>query len=295
MIDQFSGYITALVTPFTDNNKVDHNILEKLIERQIKHGINGIVPIGTTGEWPTLSNDEAKEVVKTCVDTAKDRIPVIANIGTNNTQETINMAQWAQNINVDALLIVTPYYNKPTQCGLYAHYEAVHNSTDLPIIIYNIPGRSVVDMHVDTMVELTKLPRILGVKDATADLERPLLIKQKAKSNFYQLSGEDSTVVAFLSHGGHGCISVISNVFPDLCTQMYNYWQEENYALAYALRDRLFVISKAMFCETNPVPIKYALSLINQCRPDVRLPLVKLQQSSIDIINDVMCNYVEKK
>lgn len=269
----FYGSITALITPFK-NGEIDWQAFDKLVEWQIENGTHGLVPCGTTGESPTMSHDEHKAIVKRCVDIVKGRIPVIAGSGSNSTQEAIELTQHAQEVGADAALVVTPYYNKPTQAGMVAHYNAIHDATSLPLIIYNIPGRCVVDMDVDTMAELAKLPNIVGVKDATDDLYRPLITRVKIGESFYQLSGNDPTVGAFLAQGGHGVISVISNVAPKQCADMHNAWRTKDFAAYERLRDSLALLAMDIFCESSPAPIKYACSKLGLCSDEVRLPIL---------------------
>jgi 4-hydroxy-tetrahydrodipicolinate synthase len=268
------GCLTALITPFR-NGKVDEKAFQKFVEWQIAEGIHGLVPCGTTGESPTLSHPEHDRVIELCVEVAKGRVPVVAGTGSNSTDECIRLTQHAQKAGADAALVVTPYYNKPTQEGLYQHYKAVHDASDLPIIIYNIPGRSVVDMTIDTMARLAKLPRIAGVKDATNDLGRALLTRLATGPNFAMLSGEDPTVVAFLAQGGHGIISVCSNIAPRLNARMQEAWQKGDLKTVGEIRDRLMPVSMALFAETSPGPVKYAASLQGHCTSEVRLPLVE--------------------
>ncbi len=268
------GCLTALITPFRDG-KVDEKAFQKFVEWQIAEGIHGLVPCGTTGESPTLSHPEHDRVIELCVEVAKGRVPVVAGTGSNSTDECIRLTQHAQKAGADAALVVTPYYNKPTQEGLFQHYKAVHDSSDLPIIIYNIPGRSVVDMTVETMARLAKLPRIAGVKDATNDLGRALLTRLACGPKFAMLSGEDPTVVAFLAQGGHGIISVCSNIAPRLNARMQEAWQKGDLKTVGEIRDRLMPVSMALFGETSPGPVKYAASLQGHCTAEVRLPLVE--------------------
>ena len=270
---RFTGSYTALITPFRDG-KVDEYAFTKLVERQIAEGTDGLVPCGTTGESPTLSHAEHRRVVELCIEIAKTRAVVMAGAGSNSTEEAISLTQHAQNAGADAVLIVTPYYNKPTQAGLYAHYRAIHDASDIPIFIYNIPGRSVIDMSVETMKRLAELPRIVGVKDATADLARPLRTRVAIGPDFVQLSGEDITAIPFLAQGGHGCISVTANIAPRLCAEMQHAWAAGDLAEAMRINEILAPLHDAMFAETNPVPVKYAASLLGLSRPEVRLPLV---------------------
>ena len=267
------GCLTALITPFRDG-KVDEKAFQKFVEWQIAEGIHGLVPCGTTGESPTLSHPEHDRVIELCVEVAKGRVPVVAGTGSNSTDECIGLTQHAQAAGADAALIVTPYYNKPTQEGLYQHYKAAHDASDIPIIIYNIPGRSAVDMTIETMARLAKLPRIAGVKDATNDLGRALLTRLATEPDFAMLSGEDPTVVAFLAQGGHGIISVCSNIAPRLNARMQEAWQKGDLKTVGELRDRLMPVSMALFAETSPGPVKYAANLQGHCTAEVRLPLV---------------------
>lgn len=269
----FKGSIVALITPFRDG-KVDEAAFQDFVDWQIKQGTHGLVPVGTTGESPTLSHEEHRLVVSLTVEVAKGRVPVIAGAGSNSTEEAIALTRHAKQIGADAALVVTPYYNKPSQEGLYQHYKAIHDAVDLPIIIYNIPGRSVIDMSVATMARLAKLPNIVGVKDATADLVRPLRTRVEIGPDFCQLSGEDATATAFLAQGGVGCISVTGNVAPALCAQMQNAWAAGDMAEMTRIRDLLMPLHHAMFVETSPAPVKYAASLLGKSTPDVRLPLV---------------------
>jgi 4-hydroxy-tetrahydrodipicolinate synthase len=272
---KFYGSITALVTPFRHGG-VDELAFQDFVAWQIAEGTNGLVPVGTTGESPTLSHEEHKRVIELCVEVAKGKVPVIAGTGSNSTQEAIALTRHAKAVGADAALIVAPYYNKPTQEGIFQHFQAICQAVELPIFIYNIPGRSVVDISQATMERLASLPLIIGVKDATADLARPALLRQAVGNEFCQLSGEDATVMGFLAQGGHGCISVVSNVAPQLCAALHAAWRKGDVATASALRDRLVTISQVLFCETNPSPAKYALSLMGKMSAEVRLPLVPL-------------------
>ena len=273
------GSIVALVTPFR-NGSVDETAYQDLVEWHIGQGTHGIVPVGTTGESPTLSHAEHERVVELCVEAVAGRRPVIAGTGSNSTDEAISLTRHAARAGADAALVVTPYYNKPTQEGLYAHYKAIQDAVDLPIIIYNIPGRSVVDMTPETMGRLAALPNIVGVKDSSADITRPLLTAAICGQEFNQLSGEDGNALAFLAHGVHGCISVTANVAPALCAQMHEAWRAGRPDEALAIHRRLMPLHGALFCETSPAPAKYALSRMGRCEPDVRLPLVGLAEAS---------------
>ncbi|MCB1651049.1 MAG: 4-hydroxy-tetrahydrodipicolinate synthase [Alphaproteobacteria bacterium] len=275
----FKGSITALITPFKDG-EIDWPAFEKLVEWQIEQGSDGLVPCGTTGESPTVSHDEHRAIVQRCVDIVKKRIPVIAGTGSNSTAEAIELTRHAQEGGADGALIVTPYYNKPTQDGMVAHFTAIHDATDLPIILYNIPGRCIVDMSVETMARLAALPRIIGVKDATGDLGRPLATARACGSDFCQLSGDDITAAAFLAQGGHGVISVVSNIAPRLSAAMQRAWQTQDLQAFSTLRDRLAPLGKELFCESSPAPVKYAASVLGLCRDEVRLPLLPASASA---------------
>jgi 4-hydroxy-tetrahydrodipicolinate synthase len=275
----FKGSITALVTPFR-NGQVDWEALEAFVDWQITEGSHGLVPVGTTGESPTLSHDEHKRVVETVIRVANGRVPVIAGAGSNNTTEAIDLARHAEKAGANGLLVVTPYYNKPNQEGLYRHYKAINDAVGTPIIIYNIPPRSVIDMSVETMARLYELPNIVGVKDATAKLERVSAQRQAMGPDFLQLSGEDGTALAFIAHGGHGCISVASNVAPRLCSAFQEAALGGDFAGALKLQDRLFPLHSALFIEPNPQPAKYALSLLGKMQNDLRLPLVPVTAST---------------
>ncbi|GAB3131589.1 4-hydroxy-tetrahydrodipicolinate synthase [Novispirillum itersonii subsp. nipponicum] len=282
------GSITALITPFTADGAIDAKAFQDFVAWQIAEGTDGVVPVGTTGESPTLSHDEHKRVVELCIEVAKGKVPVIAGSGANSTHETIDLTRHAQEAGADAALLVVPYYNKPTQEGLYQHFKAVHDATDIPLVLYNIPGRSVVDMSVETMKRLADLPRIVGVKDATADLARPLRTRVVIGTEFIQLSGEDATVTAFLAQGGHGCISVTSNIAPRLCGDLHDAWAAGDYAKAFEIRDRLMAVHDAMFCETSPAPVKYAASLLGKCTDYVRLPMLPATEGARAKVREAM-------
>jgi 4-hydroxy-tetrahydrodipicolinate synthase len=280
----FRGSFVALITPFR-NGAIDEDCLQSLVEWHVEQGTDGLVPVGTTGESPTLSHAEHRRVVELVIEAAAGRLPVIAGAGSNATAEAIELGQHAKDSGADAILVVTPYYNKPTQAGLYAHYKAIHDAVDLPIIIYNIPGRSVVDMAVETMAALARLPNIVGVKDATCDLVRPLLTTTACGPDFAQLSGEDGTWLAFLAHGGHGCISVTANVAPHLCTQMQKAWDRGEPREALTIHRRLMPLHKALFIEANPGPVKYALARLGRASAEIRLPLVEPSEPSRPVID----------
>ena len=275
----FTGSLVALVTPFR-NDAVDEAAFQAFVEWQISQGTHGIIPCGTTGESPTLSHTEHKRVVELAIEASGGRIPVIAGTGSNSTAEAIELTRHAKEAGADAALVVTPYYNKPTQDGLYHHFKAIHDAVELPIVIYNIPGRSVIDMTVATMARLAKLPNIVGVKDATANLQRPLDVRREIGPDFCQLSGEDATIVAFLAQGGVGCISVTANVAPGLCAQLHNAWRAGNYQEVFRIRDLLGPLHNAMFLEPNPCPAKYGVSLLGRCENSVRLPLVTVSKDT---------------
>ena len=284
---RFRGSFTALITPFK-NGSVDEKAFRELVEWQIAEGTNGLVPVGTTGESPTLSHDEHRRVVEWCVDQADGRVPVIAGAGSNSTNEAIDLARHAEAAGADAVLVVTPYYNKPTQEGLYQHFAAINDVIGIPIIIYNIPGRSVIDMSVDTMQRLSELKNIAGVKDATANVARVSLQRAAMGPDFNQLSGEDATALGFMAHGGHGCISVTSNVAPRLCAAFQNACLSGDYTAALELQDKLIELHTALFLETSPAPVKYALSVLAKCADAVRLPMVPVNESTRQAVRQAM-------
>ena len=283
----FSGSITALITPFT-NNKIDEAGFQRFVEWQITQGTHGLVPCGSTGESGTMSHAEHERAIQLCVEVTAGRVPVIAGTGSNSTEEAVSLTRSAKDSGADAALVVTPYYNKPTQEGLYRHYKAIHDSVEIPIIIYNIPGRTGVDMSLDTMARLAELPRIVGVKDATADLTRPSRTRQKIGPQFCQLSGEDPTAAAFLAQGGHGCISVTANVAPAASAALQNAWAKGDFAKVAEVRDRLTPLNAALFIEINPIPVKYAVSLLGYCTPELRLPLVPATPAARDAVESAM-------
>ena len=283
----FKGSITALVTPFKDG-AVDEAAFRAFINWQIEEGTNGLVPVGTTGESPTLSHREHDRVVEICVQEARGRVPVIAGAGSNSTAEAIAFSQHAEKVGADAVLIVTPYYNKPTQEGLYQHYKAINDAIGIPIFIYNIPGRSVIDISVDTMARLYELKNIAGVKDATASMARVSLQRQAMGPDFIQLSGEDATALGFMAHGGHGCISVTSNVAPRLCAEMQNACLKGDYASALRVQDRLMPLHTNLFIETNPSPVKYAASVLGLMEDAVRLPMIPVSDDTRQKVRSAM-------
>jgi 4-hydroxy-tetrahydrodipicolinate synthase len=271
----FQGSMPALITPFA-NGQVDSDAFKKLVEWQIREGTDGLVPCGTTGESPTLSHEEHMHVTEMCIDVAAGRVPVIAGAGSNSTDEATSLAVHAKKAGADAALVVMPYYNKPTPEGQYRHFKAVHDACELPIIIYNIPGRSVVDMSVATMARLAELPNIVGVKDATGDLVRPIVTRNAIGEDFCQLSGEDATALAHLVGGGVGVISVSANVAPRLVADMQRAWREGDYDKAMELQFRLMPLHDAMFCEASPGPVKYAAELLGLCSSETRLPICEI-------------------
>ncbi len=277
-MQKFHGSMVALLTPFKDG-KLDEAAFQKLCAWQIEQGTDGLIPVGTTGESPTLSHTEHKRVIELCLEVAEGKVPVIAGAGSNSTAEAIDFMRHAEKAGADAALVVTPYYNKPSQEGMYLHYKALHDCADLPIFIYNIPGRSVVDMTPETMGRLAELPRIIGVKDATADLVRPLRQTLTCGTDFIQLSGEDATALAYLVQGGHGCISVTANIAPGLIAQMHDAWRAGDVKTAMTINERLYPVHEAMFCETSPAPVKYAASLLGLGAADCRLPIAPLSKA----------------
>jgi 4-hydroxy-tetrahydrodipicolinate synthase len=284
---KFRGSNTALITPFA-NGKVDTEAFLRLIEWQIAEGTHGLVPTGTTGESPTLLHGEHMDVIKLCIKAARGRVPVIAGTGSNSTEEAIDLSVLAENAGADALLIVTPYYNKPTQEGLYQHFKAINDAVGIPIIIYNIPGRSVIDMKVDTMARLYELKNIAGVKDATADLQRASQQRLAMGPDFCLLTGDDASALGFMAHGGHGCISVASNIAPRLCAEFQNACMAGDFAKALTLQDQLMPLHDIMFMEANPGPVKYIASRLGLCGPDMRLPLVPVAGSTRVAVDAVL-------
>jgi 4-hydroxy-tetrahydrodipicolinate synthase len=275
----FHGSLVALITPFR-NGEVDEAAFQRLVDWQIKEGTDALVPCGTTGESPTLSHAEHMRVVELCIEAAAGRVPVIAGTGSNSTAEAIHLTRHAKQAGANAALVVMPYYNKPTPEGQYRHFKAIHDAADIPIIIYNIPGRSVVDMSIETMAKLAKLPNIMGVKDATNDLARPVRTKNAIGPDFCMLSGEDATIMAFLAQGGHGCISVTANVAPRLLSEMHGAWQRGDVKAAMSINERLTPLHEALFCEASPGPVKYAANLLGHCQADLRLPLCEIAEAS---------------
>ena len=285
----FRGSITALITPFADG-AVDEKAFSSFVEWQIKEGSHGLVPMGTTGESPTVSHEEHRRVIEICVDVADRRVPVIAGAGSNSTDEAISLTKFAEDIGADAVLSVVPYYNKPTQEGMYLHFSTIADAVDIPIIIYNIPPRSVIDMTPETMGRLARHKNIIGVKDATANLVRPYHTRRACGPDFVQYSGEDHTALAFLAAGGHGCISVTGNIAPRLTSQMHKLWQAGNIAEAMAIQERLTPLHDALFSETSPGPVKYAASLLGFSDEKVRLPLAPPGEATRARVREAMAH-----
>jgi 4-hydroxy-tetrahydrodipicolinate synthase len=284
----FKGSMVALITPMRADGSVDEKAFVELVQWQIAEGTEGLIPVGTTGESPTLSHEEHKRVVEMCVEAAAGRVPVIAGTGSNSTAEAIDFTRHAKKAGADACLVVTPYYNKPTQEGMYLHFKAIADAVDLPMVIYNIPPRSVIDMSVETMARLAKHPNIIGVKDATANLVRPLHTRRACGEEFAQLSGEDHTAVSFLAAGGHGCISVTANVAPRLCAEMHKAWRMGRVDEAIEIQDRLVPLHDALFSETSPGPVKYAASLLAKSSDHCRLPLAPCGEATRARVREAM-------
>jgi len=283
----FKGIFTAIITPFK-NNKVDDDALAKIIEFQISNNVSGIVPCGTTGESPTLSHAEHKYVIKKAIDLAAGRIKTIAGTGSNSTQESIELTQFAQEVGADAALLVAPYYNKPTQEGIFLHFKKIHDETTIPLILYNIPGRCIIDIENDTLARLFKLERIIGIKDATGDLNRPAELSKVINKEIAHFSGEDDNAIDFYKIGGNGMISVTSNMLPHIVTSIYREWSNGNIEEAERLQRQLSNINKALFCETNPIPIKFAMARLGFCTDEIRLPMTKpTEAAQLDIISAV--------
>ena len=283
----FFGSLPAVITPFIDK-KVDFKSLEKIVNYLIENGSNGLVPCGTTGESPTLSHEEHKKIIEETIKICDQRVPIIAGTGSNNTKEAIDYTKHAESIGAHAALVVTPYYNKPSQEGLYAHFKTIADSVKIPIIIYNIPGRSVIDMSIDTMLDLSKIDNIIGVKDATNDLFRPLLTAANMKNDFCYLSGEDGTALAFLAQGGHGCISVTANIAPKLCSEMQLAWRNNDLQQAQKINLKLAKLHNSLFLESSPGPVKFAASLLGLCSSETRLPLVEISEKTKKNVSDCL-------
>ena len=284
----FQGSMVALLTPMQADGTLDEKAFCNLVEWQIAEGTEGLVPVGTTGESPTLSHTEHKRIVELCVATARGRVPVMAGAGSNSTSEAVDFAIHAKAAGADGILVVTPYYNKPTQEGMVLHYTAIADAADIPLFIYNIPSRSVVDMKPETMGRLARHRNIVGVKDSSADLARPLHQRRECGADFIQLSGEDHTRLAFLAAGGHGCISVTANIAPRACADMHRAWREGRLADAMAIQDRLLPVHDALFAETSPAPVKYGASLLGKCNAQARLPMAPCSDAVKTRLRDAM-------
>ena len=269
---RFKGAIPALVTPFKDG-AIDEPAFRGLIERQIRGGVQALVPVGTTGETATLSHDEHRRVVELCVESSAGRVPVIAGAGSNSTEEAIGLVRHAKEVGADAALVVTPYYNRPSQEGLYRHFKAINDAVDLPVVLYNVPARTSVDMSNETVARLAKLPNIAGIKDATSDMARPSVMRRECGEDFVLLSGEDATALGYMAHGGHGCISVTVNVAPDAMASLIDACLEGDFRAALQWQDKLIGLHKALFADASPAPTKFALARLGLCQEDVRLPL----------------------
>jgi 4-hydroxy-tetrahydrodipicolinate synthase len=282
--DSIKGSIPALITPMS-GGKVDEAAFRKLVSWQIAQGSHGLVPCGTTGESPTLSHEEHMRVVEICVEEANGRVPVIAGAGSNSTAEAISLTKFAKSVGADAVLSVTGYYNKPTQEGMYRHYAAIAEAVDIPILVYNVPGRTIVDISVETMGRLSKIANIIGTKDATANLMRPTRERAACGKDWRLISGEDGTALGYMAHGGHGCISVTANVAPKLCAEFQTACRQGAFERALQLQDRLMPLHDAMFCEPSPAPVKYAASVLGLCSDEVRLPLVPATDAARKTVN----------
>ena len=285
----FKGIYTALITPFSEG-KIDEKAFQDFVEWQIGEGVHGLVPCGTTGESPTLTHDEHNRLVDLCVEVAAGRVPVLAGTGSNSTHEAVMLTKHAKKAGASGALVVAPYYNKPTQEGIYQHYKAIQDAAELPIIIYNIPGRSVIDITDDTLARLSELPNIAGVKDATGDLARPYHLRTKMKKNLQLLSGEDMTTVAFNASGGIGCISVTSNIMPKRCAEVQEACLSGDYKKALEVHNSMIPLHQILFTETSPGPVKFAASLMGKCKSDLRLPLVEPGENCKTRITEVLKN-----
>jgi 4-hydroxy-tetrahydrodipicolinate synthase len=286
---RIKGSMPALITPFK-NGAIDEMAFRRLVSWQIAEGSHGLVPAGTTGESATLSHEEHRRVVEICIDEAKGRVPVIAGAGSNSTVEAIALSKHAREAGADAVLSVAPYYNRPTQEGLYRHFAAIAEAVDIPIVVYNIPARCAVEISVETLARLSRIANIIGVKDATANLARPSRERLACRSGFRLLSGEDATALGYMAHGGHGCISVTANVAPRLCAQFQEFCMQGAYESALALQDRLMPLHDAMFCEASPAPVKYAVSLLGLGTDEVRLPLVAATEGARTHMREAMAS-----
>ena len=287
--DRIKGSIPALITPMKDG-KVDEAAFRRLVSWQIAQGSHGLVPCGTTGESPTLSHEEHERVIEICVEEARGRVPVIAGAGSNSTEEAISLTRFAKKAGADAVLSVTGYYNKPSQEGMYRHFAAIADAVDIPILLYNIPGRAIVEISVETMARLAKHKTIIGVKDATANLMRPSRERIAIGKEWLLISGEDGTALGYNAHGGHGCISVTANIAPKLCAQFQEACQQGAFDTARGFQDKLMPLHDAMFCEPSPAPVKYGVSLLGHCTPEVRLPLVEATDAARAKVREAMAH-----
>ena len=283
----FRGAIPALVTPFKDG-AIDEAAFKALVERQILGGVHGLVPVGTTGETSTLSHGEHRRVVELCVQTAAGRVPVIAGAGSNSTEEAIGLVRHAKEVGAQGALVVTPYYNRPSQEGLYRHYAAINDAVDLPVLIYNVPARTSVDISNDTVARLARLPNVAGVKDATSDLGRASLMRQECPEDFVLLSGDDLSALGYMAHGGHGCISVTSNVAPEEMSALMNACMAGDFAAALKLQDRLIRLHKALFADASPSPTKFAMARLGLCEEDCRLPIAPCSDAARAVVLEGM-------
>ena len=283
----FKGSFTALITPFKDG-KFDETSFRSLIDFQLKSGTHGLVPTGTTGESPTLSHEEHIRIVEVCIEQTNKKVPVIAGTGSNSTEEAIYLTKHAKKAGADAALVVTPYYNKPSQEGLLQHFTKIANSVDIPIVIYNIPGRSIVDMSNETMSKLFEVKNIVGVKDATGDIPRVYFTRSEVGNEYNMLSGDDSTTLAFMTYGGHGAISVTSNIAPKLCSDFHSLCMDKNFYEASLINDKLMPLHRALFLESSPGPVKYAASKLDLCSEEVRLPVTKINNDTKKIIDNAL-------
>lgn len=283
----FKGSIPALITPFKDGG-IDWPAFENFVEWQIEQGSHAVVPCGTTGESPTLSHDEHNAIIERCIEIVKNRVPVIAGTGSNNTKEAIELTQHAKEAGADAALIATPYYNKPGQDGMYEHFKAIHDSVGMPIVLYNIPGRSIVDMSTETIARLAELPNVVGIKDATGDVSRPVELREQVGDDFCQLSGDDPTIAGFLAQGGHGCISVVANVAPTKSAALHEAWWKKDFETFNTLRDELAPLSRDLFCESSPAPTKYAAQVLGLCTDEVRLPILPATSAAQKTVDAAM-------
>ena len=287
--ERFKGSLPALITPFR-NGALDEAALRKIVSWQIAQGSHGLVPCGTTGESPTLTDKEQARVIEICVEEANGRVPVVAGAGSNATAHAVELTRAAKAAGADAVLSVTGYYNKPTQEGIYRHYATIAEAVDIPIFVYNIPGRAIVEVSVDTMARLSRIANVIGVKDATCNLARPSRERIACKEGWRLLSGEDGTALAYMAHGGHGCISVTANVAPKLCAEFQNLCMQGAFDRALQLQDQLMPLHDAMFCEPSPGPVKYGASLLGLCADEVRLPMMAATDAARTRVRDAMAD-----